>query len=230
MMAMFHSVPRDQWLETTIADIRALMGLPSSPQLDKFTRWFLFLAHLQHRLVGVTDNSKVLNYFAMLLPRSLRARRLSVPLVDRHTQSASARHLVNDGGVGGQKGKRVDSKWSLSYSEGWHRPYFSRRIGLLSCTRIGSPLHACIEWGYRTSGRGRSGALTVRCSASICRRCMVMLMLLHFSFPRSFCSLAFRRLNLFPKCHPKQLSRKPPRLSIATVSWAYPFKWLPGNS
>ena len=51
-------------------------------------------------------------------------------------------------GVGGQKGKRVDSKWSLSYSEGWHRPYFSRRIGLLSCTRIGSPLHACIEWGY----------------------------------------------------------------------------------
>jgi hypothetical protein len=54
------------------------MGLPSSPQLDKFTRWFLFLAHLQHRLVGVTDNSKVLNYFAMLLPRSLRARRLSV--------------------------------------------------------------------------------------------------------------------------------------------------------
>ena len=94
MMAAFHSVPRDQWLETTIADIRALMGLPSSPQLDKFTRWFLFLAHLQHRLVGVTDNSKVLNYFAMLLPRSLRARRLSVPLVDRHTQSASARHLV----------------------------------------------------------------------------------------------------------------------------------------
>ena len=75
MMAAFHSVPRDQWLETTIADIRAHMGLPSSPQLDKFTRWFLFLAHLQHRLVGVTDNSKVLNYFAMLLPRS---RRLSV--------------------------------------------------------------------------------------------------------------------------------------------------------
>ncbi len=63
MMAAFHSVPRDLWLETTIADIRALMGLPSSPQLDKFTRWFLFLAHLQHRLVGVTDNSKVLNYF-----------------------------------------------------------------------------------------------------------------------------------------------------------------------
>ena len=98
------------------------MGLPSSPQLDKFTRWFLFLAHLQHRLVGVTDNSKVLNYFAMLLPRSLRARRLSVPLVDRHTRSASARHLVKlaDGRrgvtgeylVGGQKGKRVDSKWS----------------------------------------------------------------------------------------------------------------------
>jgi hypothetical protein len=56
-----------------------------------------------------------------------------------------------DGGVGGQKGKRVDSKWSLSYSEGWHRPYFSRRIGLLSCTRIGSPLHACIEWGYPPS-------------------------------------------------------------------------------
>ena len=139
MMAAFHSVPRDQWLETTIADIRALMGLPSSPQLDKFTRWFLFLAHLQHRLVGVTDNSKVLNYFAMLLPRSLRARRLSVPLVDRQT---------GDGGVGGQKGKRVDSKWSLSYSEGWHRPYFSRRIGLLSCTRIGSLLHACTEWGY----------------------------------------------------------------------------------
>ena len=51
MMAAFHSVPRDQWLETTIADIRAHMGLPSSPQLDKFTRWFLFLAHLQHRLV-----------------------------------------------------------------------------------------------------------------------------------------------------------------------------------
>ena len=74
MMAMFHSVPRDQWLETTIADIRAHMGLLSSPQLQKFTKWFLFLAHLQHRLVGVTDNSKVLNYFAMLLPRSLRAR------------------------------------------------------------------------------------------------------------------------------------------------------------
>jgi hypothetical protein len=29
-------------------------------------------------LVGVTDNSKVLNYFAMLLPRPLRARRLRV--------------------------------------------------------------------------------------------------------------------------------------------------------
>ena len=58
---------------------------------------------------------------------------------------------TGDGGVGGQKGKRVDSKWGLSYSEGWHRPYFSRRIGLLSCTRIGSPLHACIEWGYLTS-------------------------------------------------------------------------------
>ena len=31
MMAAFHSVPRDQWLETTIADISADMGLPSSP-------------------------------------------------------------------------------------------------------------------------------------------------------------------------------------------------------
>ena len=72
MMAAFHSVPRDQWLETTIADIRAHMGLPSSPQLDKFTRWFLFLAHLQHTLVGVRDNSKVLNYFCMLLtPRAM---------------------------------------------------------------------------------------------------------------------------------------------------------------
>jgi hypothetical protein len=67
MMAAFHSVPRDQWLETTIADVRAHMGLLSSPQLQKFTKWFLFLAHLQHRLVGVTDNSKVLNYFSMLL-------------------------------------------------------------------------------------------------------------------------------------------------------------------
>ena len=67
MMAAFHSVPRDQWLETTIADIRAHLGLPSSPQLGKFTSWFLFLAHLQHRLVGVTDNSKVLNYFSILL-------------------------------------------------------------------------------------------------------------------------------------------------------------------
>ena len=69
MMAAFHSVPRDQWLETTIADIRAHLGLPSSPYLGKFTSWFLFLAHLQHRLVGVRDNSKVLNYFCMLLTR-----------------------------------------------------------------------------------------------------------------------------------------------------------------
>jgi hypothetical protein len=52
MMAACH---RDQWLETTIADTRAHMGLPSSPQLDKFTRWFLFLAHLQHTLVGVRE-------------------------------------------------------------------------------------------------------------------------------------------------------------------------------
>ena len=74
MMAAFHSVPRDQWLETTIADIRAHMGLPSSPQLDKFTSWFLFLAHLQHRLVGVRDNSKVLNYFAILLKHHHRQR------------------------------------------------------------------------------------------------------------------------------------------------------------
>jgi hypothetical protein len=69
MMAMFHSVPRDQWLETTIADISADMGLTSSPHLRKFTHWFLFLAHLQNRLVGVRDNSKVLNYFCMLLTR-----------------------------------------------------------------------------------------------------------------------------------------------------------------
>ena len=49
----------------------------------------------------------------------------------------------------------VDSKWSLSYCEGWLRPYFSRKIGLLSCTRIGSLLHACTEWGiwgYLTRG------------------------------------------------------------------------------
>jgi hypothetical protein len=69
MMAAFHSVPRDEWLETTIADISAHMGLPSSPQLREFTTWFLFLAHLQNRLVGVRDNSKVLNYFCMLLTR-----------------------------------------------------------------------------------------------------------------------------------------------------------------
>ncbi len=69
MMAMFHSVPRDQWLETTIADISADMGLTSSPHLRKVTHWFLFLAHLQNRLVGVRDNSKVLNYFCMLLTR-----------------------------------------------------------------------------------------------------------------------------------------------------------------
>jgi hypothetical protein len=92
MMAAFDSVPRDQWLETTIADIRALMGFPSSPQLDKFTRWFLFLAHLQHRLVGVTDNSKVLNYFAMLLPRShFRESRLRVLTAGGQTPAADTK-------------------------------------------------------------------------------------------------------------------------------------------
>ena len=97
MMAAFHSVPRDQWLETTIADITALMGLPSSPQLDKFTRWFLFLAHLQHRLVGVTDNSKVLNYFAMLLPRShFRESRLRVLTAGGQTPAADTKVQVRD--------------------------------------------------------------------------------------------------------------------------------------
>ena len=143
MMAAFHSVPRDQWLETTIADIRALMGLPSSPQLDKFTRWFLFLAHLQHRLVGVTDND--------------RGGQTHAKCKCETSCQTCRRATGGDGGVGGQKGKRVDSKWSLSYSEGWHRPYFSRRIGLLSCTRIGSPLHACIEWGYPPRGFQRFG-------------------------------------------------------------------------
>jgi len=80
MMAAFQSVPRGQWLETTIADIRAHMGLPSSPQLDKFTRWFLFLSHLQHRLVGVTDNSKVRNYFSMLLMHGRKLSALTMEL------------------------------------------------------------------------------------------------------------------------------------------------------
>ncbi len=39
-----------------------------------------------------------------------------------------------DRGVVGQNGEGVDSKRSLSYCDGWHRPYFSGRIGLLSCT------------------------------------------------------------------------------------------------
>lgn len=38
-------------------------------QEDWCDHWFLFLAHLQNRLVGVRDNSKVLNYFCMLLTR-----------------------------------------------------------------------------------------------------------------------------------------------------------------
>lgn len=51
-----------------------------------------------------------------------------------------------------------------------------------------------------------------------------------FSFALYFCSRVFRRLNLFPKCLPKQQSRKPPQLSIATVFWACLFKWRPGSS
>ena len=94
MMAAFHSVPRDQWLETTIADIRAHLGLPSSPQLGKFTSWFLFLAHLQHRLVGVRDNSKVLNYFCMLLTRSLASRAMCVPAGVHRTPSASVTNVA----------------------------------------------------------------------------------------------------------------------------------------
>jgi hypothetical protein len=96
MIAAFHSVPRDQWLETTIADISADMGLPSSPQLRQVTTWFLFLAHLQHRLVGVRDNSKVLNYFCMLLTRERFRRPTKLDILTMELRYWCTTYFIRD--------------------------------------------------------------------------------------------------------------------------------------
>ena len=137
MMAAFHSVPRDQWLETLGHSWACRRHHSWTSSRDGF-------CSLPICSIGWSASQTI--------PRSSTTSPCSslVPCVQvRDTLSnLQTGDAGGDGGVGGQKGKRVDSKWSLSYSEGWHRPYFSRRIGLLSCTRIGSPLHACIEWGY----------------------------------------------------------------------------------
>ena len=73
--------------------------------------------------------------------------------VHRFASAISTPAVIGSGGGPAKKNRfqRLDSKWGPSYCEGWHRPYFSCRIGLLSFTQNGSPLHPCKEWGHRTS-------------------------------------------------------------------------------
>jgi hypothetical protein len=76
--------------------------------------------------------------------------------VHRFTSGLSTPAVIGSGGGPAKKNRfqRLDSKWGPSYCAGWHRPYFSCRIDLLSFTQNGSPLHPCTEWGHRTSTRG----------------------------------------------------------------------------